>query len=390
MKVALVHDWLTSMRGGESVLEALAELFPAADLYTLIYIPEKTSPALNKLKIRTGWLQNIPGAEKRYRHFLPLMPFMVSRLNLSGYDLIISSSHCVAKGVIKGPGAIHVSYVHAPMRYIWDRFDDYFGKGRTSLAIRLAARAMRKPLQKWDRRVSQTERVDSIISNSHFIAGQVARAYGRDSIVIHPFVDLNRFTVSRQPGSNYLMVTAFAPYKRVDLAIEAFNRLRLPLSIVGTGQDECKLKRLAGPTVKFLGRLPNSEIDFLYARCKAFVFPGLEDFGITPLEAMASGAPVIAYGEGGASETVTSQTGILFTPQTVDSLVEAVLKIENGDAVFTPEDCRHRASLFTRERFQMQFIAALRKVYSQAGESVTELDQIHRNLQPRVSHSDEV
>ncbi|MCM2279632.1 MAG: glycosyltransferase [Oligoflexia bacterium] len=375
MKVALVHDWLTGMRGGEYVLEAIAELFPRADLFTLLYVPGKISPVLTTLKRHTSPLQKVPSIEQRYRHLLPLMPWAIERFDLSGYDLIVSSSHCVAKGVRKAPGAVHVSYIHAPMRYIWDRFDEYFGPGRASLPVRLAAKAVRKPLQNWDRAVSGEERVDQLVSNSAFIARQVQAAYGRDSRVVYPFADLSRFTHAREPGRNYLMVTAFAPYKRVDLAVEAFNRLKLPLIIVGAGQEAEKLKKKAGPTVDFIGHLSNAAIAELYARCKAFIFPGVEDFGITPLEAMASGAPVIAYGEGGAAETVTAKTGVLFHPQTVEALMDAVQKVERGEGSFQEQDCRARAAEFSKERFQRELVAVIRDTWQKAGKDPAALNE---------------
>ncbi|MGZ3700027.1 MAG: glycosyltransferase, partial [Bdellovibrionota bacterium] len=229
LKVALVHDWMTGMRGGEAVFEAIAELFPRADLFTLLYVPGKVSPTITTLKRHTSWLQKVPQAEKRYRSFLPLMPKMIERFDLQGFDLVISSSHCVAKGIRKPPGAVHVSYVHAPMRYIWDRYEDYFAPGRASAPVRLAARTVRGKLQAWDRAVSGADRVDVMIANSRFIASQIRAAYGREAQVIYPFADLTRFNQPRRVGKNYLMVTAFAPYKRVDVAIEAFNRLKLPL-----------------------------------------------------------------------------------------------------------------------------------------------------------------
>ncbi|MCM2323991.1 MAG: glycosyltransferase [Oligoflexia bacterium] len=375
MKIALVHDWLTGMRGGENVLEAIAEAFPRSELFTLIYVPGKISPELTILKRHTSPLQKVPQVERRYRHLLPVMPWAIEKFDLSGFDLVISSSHCVAKGVRKAPGAVHVSYIHAPMRYIWDRYDDYFGPGRASLPVRLAASAVRGPLQKWDRAVSSPERVDLLISNSRFIADQVRAAYGRESKVIYPFADQSRFLGKRQPGRNYLMVTAFAPYKRVDLAVEAFNRLKLPLIVVGSGQEGDRLKKKAGETVDFIGHLSNAAIAELYARCKAFVFPGLEDFGITPVEAMAAGAPVIAFGEGGAAETVTSKTGVLFRPQTVEALMDAVMKVEKGEVVFTEEDCRSRAAEFSKQRFQKELVEAVREAWVRAGKDPAQLEE---------------
>jgi glycosyltransferase involved in cell wall biosynthesis len=367
LKVAIVHDWLTGMRGGEYVLEAIAELFPRSDLFTLLYVPGKIAPTLTTLRRHTSLLARVPTAEKRYRSFLPIMPWLIERFDLSGFDLVLSSSHCVAKGVRKGADAVHVSYVHAPMRYMWDRFDDYFAPGRASAPVRLAARTFRERLRSWDRAVSQPDRVDHLIANSRFIADCVREAYGRESSVVYPFADLTRFTLPRKPSRNYLMVTAFAPYKRVDLAIEAFNRLNLPLLIVGSGQDEDRLKRLAGPTIDFLGPLSNAAVADLYSRCKAFVFPGKEDFGTTPLEAMASGMPVVAFGEGGAAETVSEKTGLFFREQTVDALCEAVTKLESGAVVFEEAACRARAAEFSRERFQREFLDEVRGAWKAAG-----------------------
>jgi glycosyltransferase involved in cell wall biosynthesis len=367
LKVALVHDWLTGMRGGESVLEAIAELFPQAELFTLLCTPDRISPALQKLPRHVSWLNYVPGIEQRYRYFLPLMPAAIERFDLSAFDLIVSSSHCVAKGVRKAPGAIHVSYVHAPMRYIWERYDDYFGVTRASAKVRFAARMVRERLQRWDRLASAEGRVDRLVANSRFVAGQIERAYGREAEVIHPFVDLSRFTRPRQEGLDYLMVGAFAPNKRVDIAIEAFNRLKLPLLIVGAGQEEAKLRERADSTVRFLGPLGNEAIADLYSRCRAFIFPGIEDFGITPLEAMAAGAPVIAYAEGGACETVTDKTGILFKPQTVEALMTAVMKMERKEARFSEADCRARAAEFTRERYQRELMQVIREMWGKAG-----------------------
>jgi glycosyltransferase involved in cell wall biosynthesis len=375
IRVALVHDWLTGMRGGEYVLEAMAELFPKAELFTLLYVPGKIAPTLTTLKRHTSWLQKVPKAESRYRSFLPLMPSMIERFDLTPFDLILSSSHCVAKGVKKRGDAVHVSYVHAPMRYMWDRFDEYFGPGRASPAVRLAARAFRPALQRWDRSVSGEDRVDSMIANSRFIAERIREFYGRPARVIHPFADLSRFSLARVPGRNYLMVGAFAPYKRVDLAVEAFNRLKLPLLIAGSGQDEARLRKLAGPTVDFLGPISNAAIADLYSKCRAFVFPGIEDFGITPLEAMASGAPVIAVGEGGASETVTEKTGVFFRPQTVEALMEAVTRVESGEARFSESDCRARAAEFSRARFQRELVEAIRDAWASAGRDLAQIDE---------------
>ena len=375
IRVALVHDWLTGMRGGEHVLEAIAELFPRAELFTLVYVPGSVSPMLTVLKRHTSILQKVPNIEKRYRHFLPVMPALIERFDLKGFDLVISSSHCVAKGIRKPQGSVHVSYVYAPMRYMWDRYPDYFGSGQASIPVRVAARSLRSYLQNWDCKVSTSDRVDHIMTLSHYIASQIKTHYKREAQVIYPFVRLENFNQKRRAGTNYLMVTAFAPYKRVDLAIEAFNRLKLPLLIVGSGQDKEKLKRKAGPTIDFLGQLSDQAISDLYAKCKAFIFPGKEDFGITPLEAMASGAPVIALGEGGAAETVTSKTGILFQPQTVEALMEAVMQLERGQAQFFEHDCRARAAEFTREKFQQEFLEGVKEAWAKSGKDPKQLEK---------------
>lgn len=376
MRVALVHDWLTGMRGGEYVLEAIAELFPSAEIFTLVSFEDKISDSLRRHSIHTSFLQKIPGVAKRYRHLLPLMPRAIESFDLNGFDLIISSSHCVAKGISKPEGAVHVSYVHAPMRYMWDRYDEYFGAYRARLPVRIAAAAVRPYLQHWDVRSSRPEQVDAFAANSRFIAARMRELYGRDARVIYPFADFSRFSRPRDPGAKYLMVGAFAPYKRVDLAVEVFNRLKLPLQIVGSGQDELELKSMAGPTVEFLGALSNEAIAELYATCRAFVFPGKEDFGITPLEALASGAPVIAFGEGGASETVMEKTGVFFREQTVAALSEAVTKIESGAVRPLEKDCRARAGEFSRARFQRELAEWVRDAWVAAGKDARVLDGI--------------
>jgi len=382
MKVALSHDWLTGMRGGEYVLEAISDMFPAAELFTLISIPGKVSARLQAIPTHASWFRWIPGAETKYRMLLALMPAAIASLKLDDFDLIVSSSHCVAKGVRKRKDAVHVSYVHAPMRYMWARFDEYFGPGQAPLHIRFAAHLCRPFLQSWDRRVSNHRRVNQLVANSAYIARQIHDAYKRESRVVYPFVDLSRFGGARRPGSKYLIVGAFAPYKRIDLAIEAFNRLKLPLQIVGSGQDEKKLRAIAGPTIEFLGALSNEEIAALYSTCKAFVFPGAEDFGITPLEAMCAGAPVIAFAEGGAMETVTERTGVFFPRQTVESMTEAILKIEKGTVLIHESECRRRAAMFSRSRFQKELAEVIRRAWTAAGKNISDLESVMRAHDP--------
>jgi glycosyltransferase involved in cell wall biosynthesis len=364
-RVAVVHDWLTGMRGGESVLEAILDLYPNAEIFTLVCDPEKISAKIGKHKIHTSSLQKIPGAVANYRYYLPVMPKAIEAFDLGGFDLILSSSHCVAKGIRKPESATHVSYVHSPMRYIWDRFEDYFGSGRASLPVRIAANVLRGKLQKWDRRTSAKGNLDLILANSKFISDRILEFWGRESRVVNPFVELPRFSAPRAPGDFYLVFGAFAPYKRVDLAIEVFRKLQLPLVVAGGGQDADRIRDLVkGTKIELLPNPTNAEVEKLYSQCRALVFPGIEDFGITPLEAMAAGAPVITIGAGGSRETVTEETGIFFQEQTVESLAAAVLKLERGDVKISEAACRRRAADFSKTRFQREFLAAVHSVYA--------------------------
>ncbi|MBI5379340.1 MAG: glycosyltransferase [Nitrospirae bacterium] len=356
MKVAIVHDWLTGMRGGERCLEVFCELFPDATLFTLFHFKGSVSPTIEGMAIRTSFLQRFPGLERRYRYYLPLFPLAVERFDLRDFDLVLSSSHCVAKGVRPREGAFHLCYIHAPMRYVWDRYRDYAGRaGRlTRWGLGLAAPFLRR----WD--VASSRRVHRFIANSRHVAEQVRRLYGQKAEVVYPPVETKRFYLSPEQDDYYLSVSALVPYKAVDLAIEAFNRLKRPLWIVGSGPDERRLRKIAGPTIRFLGRVPYEELPAYYARCRALIFPGVEDFGIAPLEAMASGRPVIALGEGGALESVVPAddpdgrppTGLFFEPQTAAALVEAVRRFESGAVQFDPPALRRHAEGFDRAIFK--------------------------------------
>jgi len=368
-RVALVHDWLTGMRGGEKCLESMCELFPDATLFTLLHRPGHLSPAIERMAIRTSWIQRVPGRERIYRHLLPFYPAAIESFDLAGYDLVISSSHCVAKGAIAAPGATHLCYCYTPMRYAWDQYGHYFGPERLAWWSRPLIPRLIGRMRAWD--VATAGRPHRYAAISRHVAARIREYYGRESDVIYPPVDLSAFAPAAGGGGYYLMVNAFAPYKRVDIAVDAFNRLGRELRIVGNGQDEARLRALAGPNVKFLGWIGPAALRAAYAGCRAFVFTAEEDFGITPVEAQASGRPVIALGRGGALETVVphpgfpsrdaspagggAPTGVLFPDQTADSLVEAVRFFEAHEGDFDPAATRAAVERFDRPRYLAEF-----------------------------------
>ncbi len=362
-RVALVHDWLTGMRGGERVLEQHARMFPEADLYTLVHVPGSTAPAIESLRIHASPLSRLPGAARHYRKLLPLFPWAISRFRLEGYDLVLSSSHAVAKGIRANPGAVHVCYCFTPMRYVWDQADAYLGRGlKRALATPLAA-----ALRHWDRTTSGPERVQQFIAISQTTSDRIRRHYDREAPVIFPPVDVSRIAPGRGPDAFFLMVGGFVPYKREDVAIEAFRQLGLPLVVAGDGPGRAALEATAPANVRFLGRVSDEALADLYARCRALVYPQEEDFGIIPVEAQAAGRPVIAFGRGGATETVVdvddpgerAPTGIHFTPQTPEGLARAVRRYEADPHAFDPAAIRRHAETFSNERFREQMGDAL-------------------------------
>ena len=355
MKVAIIHDWLTGMRGGEKCLEVFCELYPSATMFTLVHIKGGVSETIERMDIKTSFLQKFPNIEKNYRYYLPLMPKAIESFDLSGYDLILSSSHCVAKGVKVPKNATHICYCYTPMRYIWSMYDQYFGNSK--FYVKIAIKMIMPYLQKWD--IESSKSVNYFVAISEYVGERIGRIYNRNLDVIYPPVDTDFFSLTSDFGPRlyrgtldyYLIVSAFAPYKKVDLAIEVFNQLGYPLKIVGSGQDEGKLKKIAKKNIEFLGWRNNEELRNYYQNCKALIFPGEEDFGIVPVEAQASGKPVIAYRKGGVLETVVDgKTGVFFEEQTVQSLSEAIIKFEGMK--FDEVVIRTNSEKFGREKFK--------------------------------------
>lgn len=351
------------MRGGEKCLEVFCEIYPEADLYTLFIFKEKVSEKIKRLNIKTSFLQQIPGLRRFYRYLLPLFPIAIESFDLKGYDLIISISHCVAKGIIPMPDAIHFSYCLTPMRYVWDMERDYFGqkKGLNRLIFSIIFHYLRL----WD--ASSSQRVDQFFAISQHVQKRIKKYYRRDSIVIYPPVDCEFFKPPPEQTSVedfFLMVTALAPYKRVDMAVEAFNQLGRRLLIVGDGQLFSKLKKISKKNVEFLGWQKDEKVREYYQRCQALIFPGEEDFGIVPLEAQACGKPVIAYGRGGILETVIpypqkGATGILFPSPNLESLIESIILFERVKGHFQPEEIRKNALRFDKKRFREEMLRSI-------------------------------
>jgi glycosyltransferase involved in cell wall biosynthesis len=362
-RAALVHDWLTGMRGGEKCLEVLCRRWPDAALFTLLYRPGAVSDAIARLRPRTSFLQHFPGVNRYYRYLLPLMPAAVRTLRLPPCEVVVSFSHCVAKGVRAPRGVPHVCYCFTPMRYAWHMRDAYFGAGRVrGLKARLLTSVLAR-LRDWDR---DTAGVTHFVAISETVRRRIAECYGRDSAVIYPPVDTDYYCPAPVPRDDYYVVlSAFAPYKRIDLAVEACNRLRRPLLVIGSGQDETRLRARSGPTVRFLGWQTDSVIRDHLRRCRALLFPGEEDFGIVPVEAMACGAPVVAFAAGGATETVVAPesrrepTGLFFAQQTAECLADTLAAFERQAADFSPAAARRRALRFNAPRFAEELFAFL-------------------------------
>jgi glycosyltransferase involved in cell wall biosynthesis len=368
------------MRGGEKVLEVFAGLFPGAAIYTMVHVPGSVSPAIESHRIVTSGLQRLPFAARHYRRYLPLMPWYASRLRIEPVDLAISVSTCVAKGMPVPPGARHAAYVNTPMRYLYDRYDDYFRPGRAGWATRAAMRLLRHPLRRWDR--SSAARCDSMAANSTFVASRIRRYYGRAATIIHPPVDVARFRAAmRDPQDFYLMVGALVPYKNISTAINAFRMLERRLIIVGSGPLYRQLKADSPPNVEVRGWVDDSEVAALVASCRAFLVTGVEDFGIAPVEAMAAGRPVVALGRGGVRDSVRDfdrvargelagplgATGLFYRYDDPLELAGAVRRFERLEDQFDPDDISAWAGRFDRPRFEQEIRRWLDEVINSSG-----------------------
>lgn len=353
MKVAIVCDWLVTYAGAERVLEQILKIYPEADLFAVIdCLPDSQRGFIMNKPVTTTFIQKLPNIKKWYQKYLPLMPIAIEQLDVTGYDLVISSSHCVAKGILTGPNQIHISYVHSPMRYAWDLQHQYLQEANMTKGLKSwLARYILHKLRMWDTRTANG--VDYFIANSKFIARRIKKVYGREAEVIYPPVDIEAFPLCTEKEDYYLTASRLVPYKKVKLIVEAFNEMPdKKLVVIGDGPEYSKIKAAAKGNIELMGYQPFEVLREKMQHAKAFVFAAEEDFGITPVEAQACGTPVIAYGRGGALETVTEKTGVFFTEQNIDSIIAAVESFEKMKVI--PADCRTNAKRFSIDIFKQR------------------------------------
>ncbi len=359
MRLALVHDWLTGMRGGEKALEVLCERFPDAEIFTLLHIRGSVSPAIERLPIHTSFIQHLPFVRRSYRHYLPLFPTAVEQFDFDRFDCVLSVSHCSVKSILKAPRVRHICYCLTPMRYAWDQFDAYFGPDRVGRIGTRLMRPLMAHMARWDRETAG--RVDRYVAISHHVADRIGRYYNRDARVVYPPVDTTFFHPDGSRPERYaLIVSALVPYKRIELAIDACRHAHVPLRIVGDGPERPALERRARGEVEFLGRVADADIRDLYRRAAVVLLPGEEDFGIVPLEAQACGRPVVALGRGGAVETVVAgQTGALVGEPTVEAFAQGI--VDTLERPFDARVIRRHAERFGRQRFGDEIEAIVRE-----------------------------
>lgn len=381
-KIALVHDYFVQMGGAERVAEAMHDSFPSAPVYTTVALPKGLPGGLRTADIRTSPMQHLPSLERRFRHYFMLYPFAIENFDLSQYDLIFSSSSGYAKGVRRRRNAIHVCYCHTPMRWVW-RYDDYVEREGFGGTVRAALPSLLWGLRKWDLRASRQP--NYYIANSRLVAQRIKKIYGREAFVIPPPIDVQRFEMADEVGDYYLVLSRLMPYKRIDLAVEACKRANRRLIVIGDGPDRARLEKLADDRIEFLGRQPDSIVNYYAARCRALLFPGEEDFGMAPLEVNAAGRPVIAYRGGGAVETVVEGvTGVFFDQQNSHSLAQAIEEFEGLS--WRQEALRHHAEKFDRTVFAFRVLQFLGSVApaSCADELLTGARLLSNNLSQRV------
>ncbi len=361
LKIAIVCDWLTVFAGAERVVYELSRLFPKATIYTSLF-DDKNCAAFKDRNVVESWLRYMPFARRFHRLYLPFMPLVFERIDLSEYDIVISSSHSASKGIITKPGTLHISYCHSPMRYVWDQSHSYQKNFRSFLPLKFLYSPILHRIRQWDRVAA--DRVDRYISNSKYISKRIKKYYKRDSTVIYPPVNLDFFRPSKNREDYYLAVGRLIPYKRFDLLVSVFNELKLPLIIVGDGPDSNELKKMANSNIKFLGKISDDELKNIYSSAKALIFPQVEDFGIVPLEAMASGTPVIAYSKGGAMESVTEGvSGIFFHEQNEVELKKAIEKFEKMD--WNTDEIVKSVNKFSPARFRVEILHFMEKAWKE-------------------------
>ena len=357
-KVALVFDWMTNPGGAEKVNLFLHKMFPEAPIFTSIFNPKKLK-GFEKAAVTTSFIQNLPFAKTKHQIYLGMMPYAYELFDLSNFDIVISSSHATAKGVITKPETMHVCYCHTPMRYAWDNWHSYIREYKMNPIIKRAGKKRLHKIRMWDR--ISAERVDYFIANSQTTKGRIEKYYSKPASVIHPMIKSGNYKIAEKPKGYFLAVGRLTPYKKFDLIVDTFNQIGLPLKIAGTGIMENELRKRAKGNIEFLGYVSDKELKKLYSECEALIFPQLEDFGITPLEAMASGRPVIAYGKGGALDTVIDgKTGIYFDKQTPMHLKKAIEKYQKEKRKFRKKDLQEHAAQFDEQEFRKKFMNYLK------------------------------